>query len=299
MIRLDDIGLFIAVAVSGSFSAAARTEGLLPAQASVAIKRLEAALGVDLFIRNTRHVRLSRKGELYLPLARNMLSAVRLGRDSVRTQAQDFEGDLAIGVAAGVGRAFLAPWLATFHRRHPRLRVRLCVGAGEMARADALLRYGTRVDASVACDVIASHSERVLVASPGYLSAYGDPASLEDLARHACITATADSTETWQFTTGRGRVGLPVRGAWCTDDGDLVRRWAMQGHGIAFRPLLEVSDDLCAGKLIRVLPNVAGDALPLILAHLKGNGSAGVVRALAAWLRRAAEAGQCTPTAVA
>ena len=56
--RLDDLALFLTTVDAGSFSAAARQLDVAPAVASAAIKRLEAQLGVRLFERTTRRLRL-------------------------------------------------------------------------------------------------------------------------------------------------------------------------------------------------------------------------------------------------
>lgn len=289
MIRLDDIALFVGVASLGSFSAAARASNLLPAQASVAVKRLEQALGVELFVRTTRTVRLTRKGEQYLPHAREILCTVRTGRDSVHGATDGFEGDLFIGVSPDVGRGFLSPWLAGFHRSHPRLRVRLCVGDSMTSSPapDAMLRYGRHAGGS--CEVIAPRAERVLVASPAYVATYGVPSSIDELQRHVCVTASREREEAWELTTSAGVRRVPVNATWRSDDADLVRRWALRGMGIAFRPQIEVDGDLASGALVRVLADVAGAPAPLTLSHRMGTGAGAVLRGLATWLRHAAE----------
>ena len=65
MVRLDDLQIFVRAAETGSFSAAARELDIAPAQASAALQRLERALGVRLFVRSTRRMRLSEDGERY------------------------------------------------------------------------------------------------------------------------------------------------------------------------------------------------------------------------------------------
>ena len=68
MIRFDDLGLFVRSAALGSFSRAAREADLLPGQVSAAIGRLERELGIRLFARSTRSLRLTAEGEAICPM---------------------------------------------------------------------------------------------------------------------------------------------------------------------------------------------------------------------------------------
>jgi molybdenum-dependent DNA-binding transcriptional regulator ModE len=61
--NIQDLETFVATAERGSLSSAARLLELSPAVASASLKRLEADLGVALFIRSTRSMRLTLAGE--------------------------------------------------------------------------------------------------------------------------------------------------------------------------------------------------------------------------------------------
>jgi DNA-binding transcriptional LysR family regulator len=288
MIRLDDIALFVGVASLGSFSAAARAANLLPAQVSVGVKRLETALGVSLFVRNTRHVRLTRKGEQYLPHARDIVEALRTGRESVQGAVPGLAGDLCLGLPRDVGHGFLSPLLARFHRDNPGLRIRLAMGArGVVGQdVDALVGYGTCIEGGVLSETVIPAIERILVASPGYVARHGEPSSPDGLRCHACLVAGAGPEDTWTLTTGKRRADVSLRGAWCSDDGDLVRRWAVLGHGIALRPRVEVEEDLAEGRLVRVLDGTVGEPVCLAVSWQDGSGVTAAIRALTVFLRR-------------
>ena len=74
--RLEDLLVFVRTADSHSLSATARLLNSTPALASASVKRLEAALGVRLFERTTRRLRLSEVGERFLPYARAALTSL-------------------------------------------------------------------------------------------------------------------------------------------------------------------------------------------------------------------------------
>ncbi|RZI88173.1 MAG: LysR family transcriptional regulator, partial [Pseudomonas sp.] len=79
MVRMDDLQVFVTTAEAGSFSAAARQLDISPALASGAVQRLERSLGIRLFVRSTRKLRLSDDGQRYLPHARQVLEALSEG----------------------------------------------------------------------------------------------------------------------------------------------------------------------------------------------------------------------------
>ncbi|XLM19597.1 LysR family transcriptional regulator, partial [Chromobacterium piscinae] len=77
--RLADLRLFQDASLLGSFSAAGRKHGLSPAAASACIQRMEEALGVRLFERTTRRLRLTEAGETYLAYCRQALDLLAEG----------------------------------------------------------------------------------------------------------------------------------------------------------------------------------------------------------------------------
>ncbi|WVM91665.1 LysR family transcriptional regulator [Halopseudomonas pachastrellae] len=94
--RLDDLALFLTTVDAGSFSAAARQLDVAPAVASAAIKRLEAQLGVRLFERTTRRLRLSEAGERFLPDARQAWQHLRDAEQALDADAHALTGTLRL-----------------------------------------------------------------------------------------------------------------------------------------------------------------------------------------------------------
>ena len=86
---------------------------------------------------------------------------------------------------------------------------------------------------------------RVLVASPDYLARHGQPDSIEELARRNCICfyRNGELFNRWRlFHQGQQRE-VTLSGDRAADDGALVRHWAVQGHGIAYKSRLDVEGD--------------------------------------------------------
>ncbi len=277
MVRFEDLSLFARSAALGSFSGAAREAGLLPGQVSAAVKRLETVLGLRLFARSTRSLRLTAEGEQYLPYAQSALDALREGHELIHRDA-DVRGVLQLAASSDLGRNVLLPVLTAFRRAHPALTLRLFLSdqVSDVFRdpVDVALRYGRIEDASVVALPVALGNRRVLVASAEYLARRGRPASPQALAEHDCLLYLRRGSvyDEWAFTDSAAAGGdaarrrlVRVRGPLMSDDADVVRRWAVAGEGIAYKSWLDVRADVCAGRLELLLPQFTGEIVPLQL----------------------------------
>lgn len=273
MLRLDDLQVFVRTADRGSLSACARELGISPALASAAVKRLEGELGLRLFVRTTRSLSLTAEGTQYIEHAREALRLLRAGRDALAAGKDSFGGTLKIAMPSDLGRNVLLGWLDAFQLRHPKLHYQLSVSdrLADMVRqqVDVAIRYGEQDDSSLVAMPLAPANHRVLVASPAYLQEHGPVLSLDDLQRHNCLRFALEDGlhDRWTFyrLPQREQVSVQVSGNRSADDADLVRRWAVAGLGVAYKSRLDVHDDLAAGRLQALLPQVAGEAAPLHL----------------------------------
>jgi len=292
MVRFDDLNLFVRTAALGSFSNAAREVDLLPGQVSAAIKRLEAELGMRLFARSTRSLRLTPEGELYLPSARQALDALREGQERLRPVEAGLSGVLQVAAPSDLGRNILLDWLTTFRREHPQITLRLFLSdqVADVFREpiDIALRYGRMDDASFVAMPLAPDNRRVLVAAPAYLARKGHPQTLEQLAQHACLLYLLKGRvyDKWTFVDGAGAAQtVAVSGHLLSDDADVVRRWAVAGEGIAYKSWLDVSTDVRAGRLEVILPQVLCDSVPLQLVCPHRRQLSPAVQLLYRWLK--------------
>lgn len=296
MIRFDDLALFDRSAALGGFSDAAREADLLPGQVSAAIKRLERELGIRLFARSTRSLRLTGEGERYLPHARAALESLRAGQDELRDEGQELRGVLQVAAPSDLGRNVLLPWFAAFRRQHPKLMLRLFMSdrVSDVFKEpiDVAVRYGPPPDASFVALPLATGNRRVLVASPDHVQRCGQPASVDELAGHACLTYALSSRihDRWTFFDGDERVVANVRGPIQSDDGELIHRLALGGEGIAYKSWLDVGEDVRAGRLLQLLPQLRGEAAPLHLVCPHRGQYSPAVQQLHALLRQRCEA---------
>ncbi|HCJ2429937.1 TPA: LysR family transcriptional regulator [Klebsiella pneumoniae] len=271
MFRLEDLTLFVRAAALGSFSDAAREAGQQPAQVSAAIKRLETILNIRLFARSTRSLRLTPEGETWLPYATQMLDTLEAGLQKIQTPDDEVRCMLQIAVPSDLGRNLLLTLFRDFRQRHPALRLRLLF-SDQLTDVfkdpvDVAFRYGNNDDASFISLPVAPENRRVLVASPEWIARHGEPQTLEELSQHNALIYILRGRpfDRWSLSLDGVVQQQKVSGTVMSDDAEVIRRLAIAGEGIAYKSMLDVSDDLRAGRLRRLLPRYQGDVVPLNL----------------------------------
>lgn len=271
MVRFEDLRIFLAAADHGSFSAAARELDVSPAVASAALKRLELTLDARLFVRSTRSLRLTTDGERYLEYARSAIATLEAGKNAMARDKTAISGTLSVSIPSDLGRHVLLPWLDDFQTQYPRVsfQVRISDRLADLYRqpVDIAIRYGTPNDSGLVALPLAEQNRRVVCASPAYLARHGVPQTPADLRRHNCLSFVLGETlhDRWAFEHEGTAMTVPVKGDRVGDDGDLVRRWALAGHGVAYKSRYDVLADLRAGRLVALLPDYVTEPSPLYL----------------------------------
>ncbi|MBL8458215.1 LysR family transcriptional regulator [Zoogloea sp.] len=289
MLQLTDVQLFIRVAELGNISAAGRTLGLSAAAASAALKRLEQRVDSQLFERSTRSLRLTQAGEDFLGYCIQAGQALDEGLAALKRGREQLSGDIHLGAPSDLGRDRLDTLLEPFRQRHPQVRLVMHLSDGliDLYRnpIDLVLRYGLSEDSNLVghelCD-----NRRVLVASPAYLRSHGHPESFEALVARNCICfyRNGELFNRWRLFHGGAQREITVSGDRAADDGALVRRWALDGRGIAYKSRLDVQDDLDAGRLVDLFPDANYDASPLYVAYPSRRYQPARIKALLAYL---------------
>ncbi|WP_374267044.1 LysR family transcriptional regulator [Zoogloea sp.] len=292
MIHLPDVELFIRVAELGSISAAGRALGLSPAAASAALKRLERRVDSQLFERSTRSLRLTQAGEDFLGFCVQSRQALEEGLAALKQGREQLSGEIHLGAPSDLGRDRLDTLLEPFRRRHPQLRLvmHLADDLIDLYRnpIDLVLRYGLSQDSNLVGRKLCDNG-RVLVASPDYLARHGHPESFEALAGRNCICfyRNGELFNRWRLFLDGHQREVTVAGDRAANDGALVRKWAREGYGIAYKSRLDVIDDLASGALVDLFPAARYDETPLYVAYPSRRYQPARIKALLAWLAEA------------
>jgi DNA-binding transcriptional LysR family regulator len=267
---LTELRTFRAVLAAGSLSAAARELGTSLAVVSARLDSLEARAGVPLVHRTTEPVSPTDEGVGLLVDVERALGALAAGEERLASGRETVVGTLNVSAPVSFGRQHVAPVLGRLAREHPRLEVslRLEDRPVDLARdgLDVAVRVGEPADSSAAMRKL-TDNRRVLVASPEYLDRAGRPLAVSDLEGHQFLRYGSVRAP-WRLRGSGGKtatVAAPARLR--ADSGDVVRDWALAGHGIALKSAIDVARDLERGTLERVLPQWHGAPAPVVASY--------------------------------
>lgn len=273
-LQLGSLELFCLAAERGSFSAAATEAGVTPAAVSRSVARLEERLGVRLFVRTTRQMRLSAAGQAYYQQCRQALGQLVEAERQVTGGQVEPSGRLRISVPTPYAHHRLLPLLPRFRQRYPGVQVDVHVSNRNVDFAeepfDLAIRGREPADSRLVARRL-ENAELVVVGTPGYLARAGTPQTPQDLLQHECIQFELPSTgrrPAWTFRQGGIQVELDTQGPF-TCQGDFLATATLVRHGgglmQAYR--FTVADALASGELVEVLSAYGGTSRPFMLLY--------------------------------
>jgi DNA-binding transcriptional LysR family regulator len=256
---IEDLQVILKVAELRNITAAATILNMSTATASAAVKRVENTLGIQLFIRTTRRLRLSIAGEKYIPQCEQALLMLDQAKQSMKDEQNIIDGELRIALSSDLGRNLVTPWLDEFIETYPKVSLRLNISDSNIDfyrdSVDIALRYGSPNDAHLygfkICNV-----PRLLCATQEYLDKNGTPKHPHDLPSHNGLLYQLYDIihDVWTFSDQKTEYKIKISSNRATNDGDLVRRWCVAGKGLAVKSCLDMSTDLLSGNIVNIMP---------------------------------------------
>ncbi|MEH6402116.1 MAG: LysR family transcriptional regulator [Sneathiella sp.] len=276
MASLKNMAAFVAVVEHKSFSQAGRELRLSTAVISARVAKLEAEIGVRLLNRTTRHVVPTEEALIYSEDCRRILTQVYAAEAALSSRDRSPVGSLKITAPLVFGRRFLAPLLPIFQKQYPKLQIRLHLSDTFVDLIKDGMDMGIRIADLPDSAMIArklGNSPRVICASPDYLKKAGVPQTPNDLLDHNCLLLRfPGSTQfQWHFLNEGEKFSIPVQGDLDTNNGDILRDWALAGHGICLKSRWEVERELVSGELVQVLKNYRLAPVNISAMHPHGN----------------------------
>lgn len=262
---MGGLEVFIETAQTRSFAAAGRSLGVSASAISKSISRLEERVGVRLFQRSTRSVRLTSEGEVFLERCRRIFGEIRAAEDELSAMAQHPRGRLRVGLALSAGLPL--PVLSAFMERHPEIELDLdftdqlvdVIDEG----FDVVIRGSNLRDSRLVSRTLGSW-RACLVAAPAYIEKMGIPTKPNDLSSHACLH--------YRWTPTGKLYQWPLRHSTFTAAGsslpltmvcnslDVLLYFALAGRGIACVPDFSVKNAVADGRLKTVLNTYVADS---------------------------------------
>ncbi len=249
MVPLSLLRVFDAAARAGSFRAAAAALNLTPSAVSHAVKKLEHTLGIALFERDTRQVRLTYEGEVLMRHVGRAFDDLRRGMDAVSARAPKL---LRIHCAPSFAAQWLTPRLNGFLRRNPGIDVRLAAGVDYTRFSaddfDADIVYGQpRIGGLV---VVPLGQERITpMCSPETANRIETAADLLDL---PLIQSDSKQVQWADWFSANGIDALPRIGG-RFDRSFLAISAAAEGMGVALESTRLAEKELASGRLVAPL----------------------------------------------
>lgn len=260
MDRLAAMRVFVEVATTGSFSAAANNLDMSRAMVTRYVGALEQWLGARLLQRTTRSVTLTDAGEHCMRRSQQMLALMEDVEEETSSQDGALRGQLRITCSMSFAYAQMAAAVVDFLKLHPQLKIDLNASEGALnlveARIDLAIRISAEPDPALIGRVLAPCTS-VLVASPTYLASKGVPQSPADLAAHRCLTYANFGRSAWMLSRGAEHVQVGVSSHFSANEATALLRAALAGGGLALQPTYLANPHLADGSLQRVLPDWA------------------------------------------
>lgn len=298
-LMLGSVELFCLSAELESFTAAATSAGLTPAAVSRSVSRLEARLGVQLFVRTTRRVRLTDSGRNYYGQCRQALGQLIEAEREITGEQRSPSGTVRISLPTSYGHHRVLPLLPRFRELHPAVELDVQLSNRNIDFAaegfDLAVRGRAPPDSGLVARKL-EDADLVVVAAPQYLRIHGTPNSLEALHQHDCIQFLLPRSGLpvpWLLRQGGRDFELPTQGGMrCSDDILGPVTLARSGAGLLQTYRFIVEQDLRQGSLQEVLSEFSGASRPFSLLYPSNRHMPQRVRVLIDFLVQGLERGR-------
>jgi len=272
---LNGMGVLSAIVDSGSFAAASEALDMSQSGVSRSVARLEARLGIRLFDRTTRSVKLTDEGRRFYEQIVPLLSGLEEAAASASQGATAVRGRLRVNIDPFFSRLFLGPRLGAFVEKYPELQLDLITRdqLGDMVADgfDLAVRFGEPRESTLIARKLLD-TRVITVASPGYIKKHGRPLAPADLERepHTCIHFRDPETGRpfqWEFHRGKKKVLIAARGRLSANDVGTMHGVCLAGHGVAQVLALGTEQLLASGRLVDLFPDWPDETFPLYAAY--------------------------------
>jgi len=257
---LSGLKVFVTVAEERGFRAAGRRLGISGSAVSQTINQLEERLGIAVFERTTRTVRLTEAGERLLAGVRPALRELHAVEEEVKELGEEPGGTLRLNVSRAAESVLGGSLLSDFLMAYPRVHLDLIVTehTGEIVEAgyDAAIGLMEMIEQDMVAVPVSEELRLTVVGSPSYFKERLAPGHPHQLAEHACINWTPGAGSPpyrWEFTEDGKDFAVSIDARVLTTDPDLNIRLAIAGVGLTMAYVRSVRHHIDAGELVPVL----------------------------------------------
>jgi DNA-binding transcriptional LysR family regulator len=255
---LGGLTAFVRTADLGSFVAAGRALGLSASAVGKAVTALEQQLGVRLFQRSTRSLRLTEEGRLFHERCRRILDDLEDAQASLAQAVATPRGRLRVSVPL-VSYHLILPILPEFVNLYPEVELDLdfndrIVDLIEEG-VDVAIRSGTLPDSRLMSRALRPF-QLLLCAAPAYLEKHGTPDCPRDLEGHRSVRfrfPNSGKLQPWPLSLTADHPEIRTRTVLTCNNMEALRGATVSGMGIGCMPDFLARDPLANGRLRTVL----------------------------------------------
>ena len=256
MDRITAIQVFLNVAETHSFTAAAERMELSRPMVTRAVALVEEWFNARLLHRTTRHVSLTDAGRQAVEYCRKIANITDSIEQDFHQQQNSLHGTLRIASNTTFGSSHLLDAIQTFMEIHPQLNVQMQLGDKVVnlveEAIDVAIRITNNPDPSLIARPLAKcHS--LIVASPNYLARYGTPKRPEELSQHRYLAHANINKKEWKFSQADQEVHLELTSTFTTNDTLALLNFTLSDGGIAMLPKYLTSEHLAENRLTAIL----------------------------------------------
>ncbi len=256
--RVNAIQVFVRVVETRSFSKAASELGVTQPTAAKAVAATEDRLGVHLLHRSARGVTPTEVGALYYERCKSIERAIDEAENLAALRQDSIGGQLRISTSVAFGRRVLVPLVLRYLQAHAGVKIDISFDDRYVDLVeqgfDLAIRMGQMADSALGARYLGSNPW-VMVATPAYLAARGEPRVPADLAGQDCLVySSVQGDDRWRLVAPDAQVvSTPVNGPWRSNNLSVVLAAASAGLGLAILPRYVARDAVAEGVVQEIM----------------------------------------------
>lgn len=288
---LQSMQVFAKLAELGSFTKVAEAMQVGRPHVTRTIQDLEASLGVRLFQRTTRKVKLTAEGERFYERVKEILATIAETTSMFDRSGSTLRGRLRIDIPSAFSQYTFIESLKEFTQAFPEIELALGVSDRTVDLVaegiDCVVRIGDLPDSSMVARAIGT-ATMVTCASADYLQACAAPETPQDLEAHRCVSFLSGQNNRplpWHFSVdGQDRPHMPHGGITVNESNAYVQ-CGVAGFGIVQAPGITVATFLASGQLVEVLSAFRPEPRLVCVLYPSRTHLAPQVEAFVGWLK--------------
>ena len=290
MDTLRALQAFVKIVELGSLTAAAERLELSRSALTKHLAALERHYGTRLLQRTTRTLSLTEAGRTLHDGIVPLLGDLEALEHRLQEGHERPQGRLKISAPLTFGVRHLAPLVSSFLHEYPDVSIDLELSDRQVRMVeegfDLAVRIGDLSDSSLVAQPLGA-VELHICAAPSYLNRHGRPLQPSELGQHRCLLYSyASDGDTWLFQRGEEQLQVKVAGHLRANNGSVLHRAALDGHGIIRQPDFLVNEDIAAGRLERLFAAWHTQTIAVHAVYPHRRLVPAKVRLFIAWLQR-------------